>query len=129
MSDATQRRQIRLLLSDVDPDVGKRVFTDTDLDDFLTLSRGTGTPLVMRAAALAIETNADNEALASKVLNDGRLSTDGAKLSAALLARAKVLRATADRDEADDADEDDDVYFALVPTIPGSAGRPELTSW
>lgn len=112
---ADQRRLVRLLLNDVD--TAKQVFTDTDLDDFLTLEGG----VVKLAAAQAIDTNASNEALASKVLRSKDWQTDGAKLADALRKHAQALRDQHYR-EVDDADGG---WFEIVETGPGR--WPELT--
>lgn len=77
---------LRLLLNDVDEDT--MVFDDDELQMILTLEGGA----VKLAAAQAIDTNADNEALASKVLRTQDLTTDGAKLAQVLHARAEQLR-------------------------------------
>jgi hypothetical protein len=77
---------VRLLLNDVDE--ASPVFTDEEITAFLALEGG----IVKLAAAQAIDTNADNEALASKVLRTQDLSTDGAKIADALHKRAELLR-------------------------------------
>jgi hypothetical protein len=87
---ATDVGKVRLLINDVD-ETGL-VFPDTQIQAFLTLEGDN----VKRAAAQAIDTIADNEALASKVITDHQLQTDGAKLADALRKRAATLRAQAD---------------------------------
>lgn len=114
---ASDAGRVRLLLNDVDEP--NFVFSDDEIDAFLALEDDS----VKRAAAQAIDTNADNEALASKVLKDHQLSTDGAKVAEALRKRAAALRAQADRE---DALGDDDSYFEIVPTN-GTGCGPELT--
>ena len=88
--------QVRLLVNDIDEGnlAGGLVFTDDQINAFLTLETGN----VKRAAAQAIDTIADNEALASKVITDHQLQTDGAKLADALRKRAAALRDQADVD-------------------------------
>ena len=110
----TDSGMVRLLLNDVDD--AARVFTDVEIDAFLTLEGGN----VKRAAAQAIDTNATNEALASKVLRTQDLSTDGAKVAEAMRKHADRLRAQAD---ADDANSDEGAWFSIEPT--GPALRPE----
>lgn len=100
---STPAGQVRLLLNDVDDT--DPVFVDDEIDAFLALEGGS----VKRAAAQAIDTNADNEALASKVLRTQDLQTDGAKVAAALHARAESLRAQADSE---------DGWFDVVDTTP-----------
>jgi hypothetical protein len=88
--------QVRLIVNDIDEGnlAGGLVFTDDQITAFLTLEQGN----VKRAAAQAIDTIADNEALASKVITDHQLQTDGAKLADALRKRAATLREQADVD-------------------------------
>lgn len=115
--DTTQSAgMVRLLLNDV---AEPWVFDDDEIAAFLTLERGS----VKRAAAQAIDTNADDQALASKVLKTQDLTTDGAKLADSLRKRAAELRR-----QADDEDDEDSAYFEIIdPT--GPAYGPELTSW
>lgn len=87
--------QVRLLINDV---ADAPTFTDTEITAFLGLVVGGS---VLRAAALALDTIATNEALVSKVIRTQDLATDGAKLSAELRARAAALRTQAD--DLDDA--------------------------
>lgn len=97
---------VRLLVNDVG---APWVFQDAEIAAFLTLEGGN----VKRAAATAIDTNAGNEALASKVLttNDGR-STDGAKLAQAMHQLADSLRAQAL------VDEEGAGFVDVVDTVP-----------
>ena len=112
----TDAGRVRLLLNDVDE--SSFVFSDNEITAFLALEGDN----VKRAAAQAIDTNADNEALASKVLKDHQLSTDGAKVADSLRKRAAALRAQADED---DAASDDSAYYDITPTF--GTVRPELT--
>ena len=118
---AEPRDLVRFLVNDPKLDDGAPVFSDAELDGYLELEGGN----VKRAAAQAIDTIADNEALASKVIRtENQLGTDGAKVADALRKRAAALREQAD---AEDNAGDDGVYFEIVPT--GSTGTgPELTS-
>lgn len=121
---ATPVGQVRLLLNDIPPDTeGTRcVFSDAELNAFLTIEGAS----VKRAAAQAIDTQATNEALASKVLRTAAgTTTDGAKLADAMRKHAAALRAQADQVD-DDADEG---FFEVVDVVPGHAQRPELTGW
>ena len=92
----TDRGKVRLLCTDVaaaDP-----CFDDDEIDAFLTMGGS-----VLLAAAMALETIASNEVLVLKVIKLLDLTTDGAKVSDALLKRAQVLRAqAASEDEAFD---------------------------
>ena len=105
---------VRLLLNDVS---APWIFSDGEITAFLTLEGDN----VKRAAAQAIDTNADNEALASKVLRSQDLQTDGAKLADSLRKRAASLRAQADADE----ESGDSFYFDVVELE--SPNDPELT--
>lgn len=113
--------QVRLLLNDVDDESPEGlVFSDAEITAFLAIEGGQ----VKLAAAQAIDTNASNEALASKVLRDHQLSTDGAKLADALRKHAAALRAQ-HQAAVDDAD---DGYFEIVD-FGGVCARPELTEY
>lgn len=103
---------VRLLLNDVDE--ASEVFTDVEIQAFLDLEGGN----VKRAAAQAIDTNADDQALASKILKDHQISTDGAKLADSLRKRAAELRRQAD---------EGDGYFEVVDFDHGRL--PELSEW
>jgi hypothetical protein len=107
--------KVRLLLNDV---ASPWVFSNEEIDALLSLEGDS----IKRAAAQAIDTNADNEVLASKVLRTQDLTTDGAKAADSLRKRAAALRAQADKD---DAEGDDGAYFEIVPM--GTSCRPELT--
>lgn len=110
--------QIRLLINDTGPN---SVFTDAEITAFLTLESGS----VKRAAAQAIDTIADNEALVAKVITDHDLSMDGAKVADALRKRAAALRAQA----AQEAELDVDAGFFEIVAINGDGGVPELTEY
>ena len=93
---STTRGQVRLLIPDM-VDEG-HTYEDEEIDAFLALEAD-----VRRAAALALETIASNQAMLLKVIKIGDLSTDGAKLCDALRARAKDLREQAlDAEAAED---------------------------
>lgn len=110
---------MRLLINDTDPNPSGQVFSDTELDAFLAIEAGA----LKAAAAQAIDTIADNEALVSKVIRSQDVSTDGAKVADALRKRAAELR----RQVAAELDaEDGDGWFGVVPTL-GHASTPELT--
>lgn len=112
--------RVRLLINDV---ASPWVFQDVEIQVFLDLEGG----VLKRAAALAIESNADNELLASKVITTKDVQTDGAKIQAALLARAKLLRGQADQEETDA--EVDEGSFTLVNPVRRRCRPPELTEW
>lgn len=106
----TDAGKVRLLLNDVDD--AAQVFTDDEIAAFLDLEGGN----VKLAAAQAIDTNATNEVLASKVLRTQDLTTDGAKVADAMRAHAQRLR--------DQVTADDDGYFEIIE--PGPDCGPEL---
>lgn len=108
----TPEGMVRLLLNDLVSADGY-VFEDEEIVAFLALEGGN----VKLAAATAIETNASNEALASKVLRTQDLQTDGAKLADALRKHAQSLR--------DQVAAEDDGFFEIVE-YPSAYG-PELT--
>jgi len=92
---ATERGQVRLLISDTDTaTAANQVFTDAEIDAFLALEGAN----VRRAAAQALDTIASNEALVQKVLRTVDITTDGAKLADALHKHAEMLRGQADDD-------------------------------
>lgn len=116
-----EQRRVRLLINDPD----SNVFTAVEIDDFLALTGN----VVKRAAALAIDTIADNEALVSKVIRDGDLATDGPKVADSLRKRAAALRAEAAADKADeDVDSGESSYFGIVNLGSDARCRPELTT-
>jgi hypothetical protein len=83
---STDVGKMRLLIPDTNP--AAHVFEDEELDACLGLEGGR----VKRAAALALETMASNEAYTQKAIRLLDLSTDGPKVAAELRARAKSLR-------------------------------------
>jgi hypothetical protein len=113
----TAEGQVRLLINDTVE--GSPVFSDGEITAYLSLEGGN----VKRAAAQALDTIADDEALTSKVIRTQDLATDGAKIADSLRKRAAALRAQAD---ADDANGEDGAYFEFVP-MNGPACGPELT--
>ena len=119
MADPSPAELVRFLVNDVRlEDVTGNAFSDAEIDGYLAIEAGN----VKRAAAQAIDTIADNEALASKVLRTQDVTTDGAKVAESLRKRAAALRAQADGDE--DLS-DDGAYFEIVPM--GGSCSPELT--
>ena len=90
---STQAGQLRLIIPDRNLD--DPIFQDEELATFLVLETG-----LKRAAALALETIASDEALTQKVIRVQALSTDGAAVARVLLARAEKLRTQAEQDEA-----------------------------
>lgn len=72
------------------------IFEDDELEAFYAIEGDS----LKRATALALETIASNEAMVLKVIKTLDITTDGAKVSDALLKRADKLRDQADDEEA-----------------------------
>jgi len=100
--------RVRLLINDVRED--GHVFEDEEINAFLDLANGA----VLIAAAQALDTIADDEALTSKVIRTQDVQTDGTKVADSLRKRAQSLR---DQHAATVADADDG-YFDIVDTDP-----------
>lgn len=88
---ADDTARLRLLIPDR---AGPAIFDDDELATFLALETG-----LKRAAALALEVIASDEALTQKVIRVQNLSTDGAATARVLLGRAEKLRTQAAQDE------------------------------
>lgn len=93
---ATDIGQVRLLINDTNVG-GAHVYTDAEITAFLTLEGG-----VFLAAALALDTIANDMVQVMRVIKLLDLQTDGAKTAEALRAQAAVLRQRAD-ETGDDA--------------------------
>lgn len=115
MADPTSDDLVRFLVNDPKLDDGTPVFSDAEITGYLSLEGGS----VKRAAAQAIDTIADNEALTSKYIRDHQLTIDGTKVADSLRKRAASLRAQ--------ADSDDGGFFDLVGN--GCSRTPELTEY
>lgn len=112
--------QVRLLINDTkgaDP-----VFDDADLQGFLALESNS----VKRAAAQAIDVIADDEALTSKMITAQGISANGPAVAAALRARATSLREQALYDQAQN---DDESFFELIPMSPVVSTDPFDSPW
>ncbi len=102
--------KVRLLIPDrVASDI---LFEDEEIEAFLALEAGN----VRRAAALALETVAADQALTLKVIKTLDLTTDGASVANALLKRADKLRGQAALDEAAEDGAGFDVA-EMTPTV------------
>lgn len=93
---STSVGQVRLLIPDRNSDA--IIFADVEIDGFLAMEAGS----VKKAAALALETIAADEALTQKVATVAGNSTNGAATAKSLMERAQKLRDQADRDDATD---------------------------
>lgn len=97
---------------------GEYMFSNQQLGHFYTVGRGN----ILRATAYAVSAIAVSEALINKVIKTQDLSTDGAKVATALLAKAELLFK-----QADDADEETlSAAFEIIDYGWGRS-RPELT--
>jgi hypothetical protein len=105
---ATDIGKVRLLIPDRDST--DYIFEDDEITALLVMEGS----VVKRAAALALETIASDQALTLKVIKLLDLTTDGAKVSDALLKRATTLRSQAD--EADMAE--DGGLFDIAELVP-----------
>ncbi len=105
---ATDIGKIRLLIPDRDST--DYIFEDDEITALLVMEGS----VVKRATALALETIASDQALTLKVIKLLDLTTDGAKVSDALLKRAATLRSQAD--EADMAE--DGGLFDIAELVP-----------
>lgn len=115
---ATDEGRVRLLINDVDE--SQPVFDTDEVEAFLDMEGGS----VKRAAAQALDTIADNEALTAKVITSQDLKVDGAALANSLRARANALRDQADTEaEATSGHE----FFVAGFAPYGAYTRPELT--
>lgn len=102
----TQTGMIRLLIPDR---VGTEpLFEDEELNAFLVLEGDE-----RRAAALALETLASDQALTQRAVRLLDIQTDGAKVADSLLKRAATLRAQADSQD-ERASDDADVGFDVA---------------
>lgn len=84
----TDPGKVRLLINDTG---NSQVFNNDEIQAFLDIEGG----VVKLAAARALDTIADDEALTSKAIRTQDLSTDGAKVAAILREHANQLRAEA----------------------------------
>lgn len=105
---ATDVGRVRLLIPD--RTAAEPLFEDEEIETFLDLESDN----VRRATALALETIASDQALTLKVIKSLDLSTDGAKVSDALLKRAERLRTQADEVEA----AEDGGLFDIAEMVP-----------
>lgn len=119
--EPTELDMIRSLIPDdaavFGPMENEYMFTDTQIGHYYLA--GGGNPV--RAAAFAVYAIAVSEALISKVIKTQDLSTDGAKVAMALIAKGDALLKAADAADANSAND----AFEIIDF--GWGGRPELT--
>jgi hypothetical protein len=92
---STDIGKVRLLIPD--REIDSPLFQDDEITAFLTIEDG-----VQRAAALALETIASDQVMTLKVMRLLDMTTDGQKVSQALLERSGKLREQADQADADE---------------------------
>jgi len=114
----TDANKVRLLIPDTDVS-GNHVFEDEEIAAFLAIEAND----VRLAAAHALEVISSSEALKLKVLAVGDIKTDGAKLSDALMSRAKRLREAAAMGDPADADS---LPFATAEQAHGVFGTQQI---
>lgn len=118
--------QVRLLIPDNEQIFGdaenEYLFATEEIEGYLEIAGGSA----LRAAAFAMIAIANSEAMISKVIKTQDLTTDGAKVSEAMLKNAAMLLR-----RADDQEKLDNVfYMEIVGYDPEwSSSQPELTEW
>ena len=93
---STSIGKVRLLVKDTN--ILSPIFDDDEIQAFLTMENN----IVKRAAALALETIASDEALTTKAISVLELRMDGPAVARSLMERAARLREQADREDAAD---------------------------
>lgn len=114
---------VRILIPDTEAVFeGETLFSDTDIENFLLVSRGN----IYRAAGLAMVAIGNSEAMISKVIRTQDLSTNGAAVAASFHKAAELMFKRAD----DDDKAADMGYFEIIDFGEGwGHDRPELTNW
>ena len=106
MAELSPIEIVRLNITDIAEDPAKQLFTDDQINAWLTQYEGS----IPRATYRALVTIATSTVLVSKKIRTQDLSTDGPAESAALLALAKTYK-----EEADEADSADNSFFEFIP--------------
>lgn len=86
----SDRGKVRLLITDTDEN--SAIFTDDEIDAFLTMTQIDNENEIRLAAAQALDTLASSEALVQKRIKLLDLQTDGPAVAKELRERAKELR-------------------------------------
>jgi len=92
----TDAGKVRLLITDTDSD--NAIFTDAEINAFLSMTKVNDENDVRLAAAQALDTIATSEALVQKRIKLLDLSTDGPSVAKELRERAKDLRRQVDEE-------------------------------
>jgi hypothetical protein len=115
---STDRGKVRLLIPD--NRAAAYVFEDDEIDSLLVLEGSN----LRRAAALALETIASDQARVLKVMQVQEIRTDGAKVADALMKRAAHLRELAA--EGDPSSTSLDTGFAIAQRPNTEQGYDDL---
>ena len=110
--------EVRVLIPDLDS--SNRIFTDAQITLFLGIAQGSD----LRAAALAVDAVASNEALLVKKMTTDDLHTDGPATADSLRKHAAALRSEAARIEASEMDGAFDLVFASGGIVDVPEGTP-----
>ena len=87
---STEAGKVRLLITDTDHD--NEIFSDSEINVFLSLTAVDSTNDINLASAVALETMAASEAIVLKKIKLVDLTTDGPAVATSLRTGAKVLR-------------------------------------
>lgn len=94
----TDRGNVRLIIADTDS--SNYIFTDNEIDQFLSITAIDGDNDVRLGAAMALETIASSEAMVQKKISMHDLSTDGPAVAESLRKSAKRLRDEVENEDA-----------------------------
>ena len=86
----TEAGKVRLLITDTDHD--NEIFSDSEINVFLSLTAVDSSNDINLASAVALETMAASEAIVQKKIKLLDLTTDGQAVATSLRASAKILR-------------------------------------
>ena len=118
-------KALRVLIPDAEPLFGaaedEYLFTDDELETFLTVGRGS----VLRAAGYAKITIGDSEALISKVIRTQDLQTNGALVAESFRKSGQLYMERADAEDIANGE----FYIDIVDYSPNGIAVPELTEW
>ena len=118
----TDLGKVRLLIPDTR--TATPIFQDDEIEAFMVMEHG-----LKRAAALALETVASDEAYVLKVVSLLDLSTNGAQTADALMKRAAQLRKQADQDEVNAAGGIEIASWVLDSNMANDAWFPGYYPW
>ena len=93
---STEAGKVRLLITDTD--LENEIFSDSEINTFLSLTAVDGSNDVNLASAIALETIAASEALVQKKIKLLDLTTDGPAVADSLRKAAALLREQSDNE-------------------------------